>query len=587
MPKKKSKNAKKASKEEKEARKEAKQDSNKVHKQMGNMVGELSHQMLTSESQRLIAKLAPGCSLPPAEAHAVVTKVALLAGTDVDMNDADPYGDGDQSPVSVGGEESADIMSRFREMAGPSHGGEFDKAEPARQVIRELWSAGGDLESYLKFGGFSSFATSCCLGDSKAVKRAIKGTVEGDERVHLLERRESGMRFTPLLLCIAISKVRGYVCQITGAREADMDHLGVVKILLLHGARPDCKELAGKTAVHYGAGSRATADSLKMTDYSFHAAKSAAYFGKRVTLRNLKAEQFNGLPGVLGGFDADTGRRQVTLDNQKQLYILPQNIFSVREDKEVEDKEVEDKEVCIYDPSKNLLNECDRVGTISFHEVFLSPMGRVDVAEFLIERNVSVDITPPCGNSLRKLVYRPTPFGASTMHDLIRKHIVKIEKVEDGRCWGCGETGENFSYCTQCKKAPYCSRSCQKQHWRIHKADCQDPDENYSIQLSRPPAEAQFQINGEYKRPNGVDVDELFWVKVQCDLLNKGPHMVYDKSRSCKFFIMHGASGHLELFNRMKGAKAFSGTKLYFKAAFDGSGNFRVYPNISSTTKKW
>ena len=261
--------------------------------------------------------------------------------------------------------------------------------------------------------------------------------------------------------------------------------------------------------------------------------------------------------------------------------MTPKNIFLVEKD----------KGVCIYDSSKNLLNECDRVGTNCLHEVFLSPKGRVDVAEFLVKRNVSVDIVPPCGNSIRKMVYMPTPFGASKMHEIIRKHIVKIEEMEDGRCWGCREMREELLKCSICKKAVYCSRACQKQHWRIHKHDCQDLDENYcSIQISKPSSEDQLQINGvngEYKRPDGVDVDELFWIKVQCDLINDGPHVAYDKSRSCKFLIMPGTEEYTELLNKMKQVKAFSGTKIYVKAAFDRSGECRVYPNISSTTKTW
>ena len=413
----------KSSMEAKSKRKEAEGSANEIHEAMGNMIGDFSKQTLTSESERLLAKLQPGCRLPPADARAVVTELARLAGTDTARNDADPQGDGDQSPVTAqttGGGNGA--PSRLA-------GAAFDAAEPYRQVLRELWSAGGDLESHLRFGGFSSFAMGFCLGDARSVKQMLRGTATGSEaRRHLLERREAGMRFTPLILTIAVSKVKGYASQITGAREADMDHVGVVKTLLRYGARPDCKELTGKTVVHYGAGSRATDESLNMVDYCFEAAKSAAHLGKTIVLRNLKAEQFNGESGVLGGFDAVTGRREVTLETKKQLSILPCNIF-----------EGGGKKTCIYDPSRNLLNDCDRVGTTSLHEVFLSPLGRTDVASFLIQRNVSVDIAPPCGNSLRKLVYTPTPLGPSTMHNLIRKHIIDIEKGKNDCCWGCGK----------------------------------------------------------------------------------------------------------------------------------------------------
>ncbi|KAL7531753.1 hypothetical protein ACHAXR_004216, partial [Thalassiosira sp. AJA248-18] len=423
------------------------------------------------------------------------------------------------------------------------------------------------------------FAMMCCLGNAKAVEKAIQETDEDE----LLEQRESGMRLSPLLLAIAISKCKPYVCSITGAVEANMDHVKVVKVLLRYGAKPDCKDLTGKSAVHYGAGSHATVDTLKMTDYLVEASKSSAYFGKRVILRNLSKVEYNGLIGTCGGFVAETGRRQVTLDeSNKQLALLPKNIFSIG----VEGEE----EVCIHDMSRNLLNDHDRFGTISLHEVFLSE--RTDVAEFLVKRNVSLDIAPACGNTVRKMVNTPIPHGPSRMHDIIRKYLVKIERVEDNRCHGCNEIYDKLSQCTRCKKAFYCSKNCQRNHWRrVHKSECQVLNIEYSIQLAKPTTEQQHIYASSskgfsFERPHGVDVDERFWVKVQV-LDESDPHLVYDRSRSVSFGIMPGTPGHLQLRKKVQDEKAFDGRKLFFKAAFDASGNLKVYPNISSTTKKW
>ena len=94
-------------------------------------------------------------------------------------------------------------------------------------------------------------------------------------------------------------------------------------------------------------------------------------------------------------------------------------------------------------------------------------------------------------------------------------------------------------------------------------------------------------LDEKYRRPDGVGVDELFWVKVQCSLVDEGPHMVYDRSRSCKFFVTKGSKGFDELLVKIRGAKAFDGKKLFFRAAFDGSGNCRIYPNQTTTVKKW
>lgn len=42
-------------------------------------------------------------------------------------------------------------------------------------------------------------------------------------------------------------------------------------------------------------------------------------------------------------------------------------------------------------------------------------------------------------------------------------------------CWSCGAgsgSGVSLSKCSSCSKAVYCSRSCQEDHWKQHRADC-------------------------------------------------------------------------------------------------------------------
>ena len=48
-------------------------------------------------------------------------------------------------------------------------------------------------------------------------------------------------------------------------------------------------------------------------------------------------------------------------------------------------------------------------------------------------------------------------------------------------CGQCGireEEGETFNHCSRCKVVSYCSKACQKQHWRGgHKDTCQAASE--------------------------------------------------------------------------------------------------------------
>jgi len=563
MPsKKKSKNAKKGSKKDRAAYRET---ANAGHDMMTGFTRKCSDAQLNTEAQKILGQLSTS-ALSAGAASDLIKKLAVLVGTDVDMNDKDPYGDGDQREVGASGMEG----------------------EPSRQILRRLWSTGGDLEHYLIYNGYSPFMMACVVGNLKTVKRLIIATSEG-ELGKLLERRETGMRMTPLLVTLALSKVKSTVSHWTRVREVDMNHVGVIKLLLFHGARPDCKELTGKTIIHYGAGSHASAETLKVAGYCFDATKTSAYFGKKVILRNLKNEEYNGLTGTLGGYVAVSGRRQVTLDtdDEKKLALLPKNIFSYRED----------EEVCIFDESRNLLNERDRVGSTSLAEVFMSQ--RVDVAEWLIARNVSVDLPDPTGTTVRKMANSRNPFGVSTMNDLIRKYIKRVEKVERNRCWECKRVTDDDQCCSRCKLAVYCSRECQTKHWPSHKADCKKPQEDYFIQISRPdPVCNQIPLMnlqnidgikcaGEYRRPNGVNIDEQFWMKVQPSGLESGPHLVYDKSRSCTFGIMPGTPGYNELNKKVSQDSAFNGTKSYFKAAFGADGNCKIFPNISSTVKSW
>lgn len=41
-----------------------------------------------------------------------------------------------------------------------------------------------------------------------------------------------------------------------------------------------------------------------------------------------------------------------------------------------------------------------------------------------------------------------------------------------GRCTNCGQSSDQMKKCAGCGKTRYCSRSCQKHHWKQHKPDC-------------------------------------------------------------------------------------------------------------------
>lgn len=44
-------------------------------------------------------------------------------------------------------------------------------------------------------------------------------------------------------------------------------------------------------------------------------------------------------------------------------------------------------------------------------------------------------------------------------------------------CSACGEQGEDLKRCAGCKTTLYCSKMCQRNHWRKHKAECKELQE--------------------------------------------------------------------------------------------------------------
>lgn len=154
----------------------------------------------------------------------IVRRLLEKAGTNCDKNDEDPFGDGDQTMICG-----------------------FEN-ENKSQILRNLWSMGGDIEHWLRGYPHSmpAFHFHCVNGDKRRVEAVLKG-LSLDERFKLLEKRVTSMRLTALILTIAMSKHPNTTHQYTRYPIEDMDFIGVIQILLRYGARPNAKEVTGKT----------------------------------------------------------------------------------------------------------------------------------------------------------------------------------------------------------------------------------------------------------------------------------------------------------------------------------------------------
>ena len=427
------------------------EDSNKLFAELTHVVQGLCSMQLRQDERDLLTRLKAYPLVSSPESSQVIRSLLEKADNDIQKNDKDPYEDGDQRIVS---------------------------SEPKAQILRELFSMGGDIEHCLNDRNtFSNFAWSCIQGDVAAVEQAICKTIRGTkERHELLERRATSMRLPPLLLTLALSKHPHQVQRYAGTPVNKQNHVGVFNVLLRYGARPDSRDVTGKTVIHYGAGSWATEKTLVMSEACIIAHKSSALFGEEVVLMGLQSEKYNGAKCTLGGFDTQTLRRVVHLhEEDRELAVKPENIF---------DSDGE----CIFDKSRRLTDIADRVGSISLHEVVMST--RDDVARFLLDKhNTSLDVAELSGTTPRAMALNTSPLPGATVNEVIKKHAVKksrkAEKKKEDSCFKCqtNHSWEELALCKRCRYALYCSRECQVHLAETEKAICVTHVENPLNQL--------------------------------------------------------------------------------------------------------
>jgi hypothetical protein len=471
-------------------------------------------------------------------------------GTHVDANDRDMYGNGDQSKLQTDREG---------------------------QVFRNIWTEGADISAYLQTNGFSTFAMNCVQGNKAAVERMLKATSSQKERVCLLEKRETSFRCSPLLLTIGLAKHPQTVMSCTGCQPRHMDYEGVAKVLLKYGARPDVKDVAGKTAVHWGAGAINTPVTRNIADFCIQATKSCQYFGKEVTLQGLSNETYNGMTGVLGGYVVDTERRAVHVEIDGATKVLA-----------MQPKNISHNGNPILDETLNLVDVPDRLGGVALHEVVMNCNHGADTATFLCDKhNASVDISE-FGITPRRMVMKTIGGMGGEVFDIVKARACRMEVLR--QCSQCNKAethAKTFSRCSRCGDARYCSRDCQLLHWPTHKGQCTSK----GVKLSRPKSaragthsisfssKGQFS-GGGYAPPTGTAAKEKFWIKVQC-IGDTAPHLVYDQTRTCEFDISPGTPGHKELLKKVQDEPGALGKKTHFRAEFDSAGDLTVYPHTA------
>lgn len=117
---------------------------------------------------------------------------------------------------------------------------------PEAKYLRELWSTGGDVSALCQSRRLDSFALKCIIGNCAGVRADLEACITAAQKTELLETRRSILRLPAIWFpLLGHAQVRGHPTP---------DNLGTLRVLLHHGARPDSRDICGKTFVHYASG---------------------------------------------------------------------------------------------------------------------------------------------------------------------------------------------------------------------------------------------------------------------------------------------------------------------------------------------
>ncbi|CAI8054987.1 hypothetical protein GBAR_LOCUS30006 [Geodia barretti] len=99
------------------------------------------------------------------------------------------------------------------------------------------------------------------------------------------------------------------------------------------------------------------------------------------------------------------------------------------------------------------------------------------------------------------------------------KHKHKAEGTRlKGKCTNCGKSTGHMKKCASCGRPRYCSRECQKQHWKVHKPDCIAEDKTAEREGGRegeePATRKQDVPRPLQEKPTGVQEKQMTAVAV-------------------------------------------------------------------------
>lgn len=408
--------------------------------------------------------------------------------------------------------------------------------QPFEQFNRNLWCSGGDLIFRSRKKLLPPFIMFCTIGNVEGVQAFIDMCDNEADKVEMLETRHCILRQSPIFFAI-VGLLNGYAAW---GYNGPSDHLGVVKLLLKHGARCDARDQCGKTVLHYCLGS------LNIPGTS-----------DKVLLAMAEA----------------------CIERSVQLNLSPR-----------------------------LVDIPDRFGDVPAMEA--CKQNRVDLITFLCVKH-QADPTIKNNHGMNLVVFAE---HFDSIKLIVRKAKNKLQYAEQRSiCVYCQLTNIDTMKCGRCKIATYCTKECQKAHWKEHKKQC-CPEETpagekaATNEIIIKPVTGQEMFNTDTyqklvvfsgKPPKGVAVNELFDIKVQLSISRgglfmaeyivdlKGDFMLYNKERDVMMYVNDKACAKKRQLGELVASYApCNGQKAYFRAKVNEQGHLVVITD-PMFVRKW
>mmetsp|Transcript_28284 Transcript_28284/g.47553 ORF Transcript_28284/g.47553 Transcript_28284/m.47553 type:complete len:372 (+) Transcript_28284:551-1666(+) len=238
-----------------------------------------------------------------------------------------------------------------------------------------------------------------------------------------------------------------------------------------------------------------------------------------------------------------------------------------------------------------LVDYQDRFGAVPLPQAII--MNREDLVKFLCEKHEANTVLKDVDGCSAYSISRMTPW-----HSVIVAATNKVEYEQQKRkCFQCGKSDVQTLVCARCKSSHYCSKECQKLHWKaVHKKQCLSSETLGFIVKSAPnhPNKlvlSDLQGNMHDAWTGGptkhTKIGELFDVKIQVPAdpmtgraSGVGACMCYNQQRDLQCRITETNCDKLaELVRLVHTFQPCRGLKAYFKAKIKEDGDLFIAAN--------